>query len=98
MSAYVIAQIEITNPKQYAEYAKQVPATIARHGGRYLARGGKSEMLEGRQTGKRIAIVEFESYERAKDWYESDEYRGPKALRQGASISSLILVEGIKPG
>ena len=95
MSAYVIAQIEITDPDRYAEYAVQVPTTIARHGGRYLARGGKSETLEGRQTGKRIAIVEFDSYERAKDWYESEDYRGPKALRQGASISSLVLVDGL---
>ncbi|HEU0225074.1 MAG TPA: DUF1330 domain-containing protein [Steroidobacteraceae bacterium] len=95
MSAYIIAQIEITDPERYAEYVKQVPATIARFGGRYLARGGKSEALEGRLTGRRIAIVEFESYERAKDWYESEDYRGPRALRQGASISSLVLVDGI---
>jgi uncharacterized protein (DUF1330 family) len=73
-----------------------VPATIARYGGRYLARGGKAEALEGRLAGRRIAIVEFDSYERAKDWYESDDYRGPKALRQGASISSLVLVDGVR--
>ena len=95
MSAYVIAQVEITDPGRYAEYVRQVALTIARHGGRYLARGGKSEQLEGRQAGKRIAILEFDSYERAKDWYESEEYRGPKALRQGASISSLVLVDGL---
>jgi uncharacterized protein (DUF1330 family) len=95
MSAYIIAQIEITDPDRYAEYVKQVPATIARFGGRYLARGGRSEALEGRLTGKRIAIVEFDSYQRAKDWYESEDYRGPRALRQGASISSLVLVEGV---
>lgn len=95
MSAYVVAQIEITDPDRYAQYVKQVPATIARYGGRYLARGGKAEALEGRLAGQRVAIVEFDSYERAKDWYESDDYRGPKALRQGASISSLVLVDGI---
>lgn len=97
MSAYIIAQIEITDPERYAEYVEQVPATIARFGGRYLARGGKSEALEGRLTGRRIAIVEFDSYERARDWYESEDYRGPRALRQGASISSLVLVDGITP-
>jgi uncharacterized protein (DUF1330 family) len=95
MAAYVIAQIEITDPDRYAEYVKQVPATIARYGGRYLARGGKAEALEGRLTGRRVAIVEFDDYERAKDWYESEDYRGPKALRQGASISSLVLVDGL---
>jgi uncharacterized protein (DUF1330 family) len=97
MSAYIIAQIEITDAERYAEYVKQVPATIAKFGGRYLARGGRSEALEGRLTGRRIAIVEFDSYEHAKDWYESDDYSGPKALRQGASISSLVLVDGL-PG
>lgn len=97
MSAYIIAQIEITDAGRYAEYVKQVPATIAKFGGRYLARGGKSEALEGRLTGKRIAIVEFDSYERAKDWYESQDYAGPRALRRGSSVSSLVLVDGI-PG
>lgn len=97
MSAYVIAQIEITDPDRYTEYVKQVPATIARFGGRYLARGGRAEALEGRLTGRRIAIVVFDSYERAKDWYESSDYAGPKALRQAASVSSLVLVDGL-PG
>ncbi len=95
MSAYIIAQIEITDPERYAEYVRQVPATIAQYGGRYLARGGRAEALEGPRAGKRIAIVEFDSYERAKDWYESDAYEGPKALRRGASISSLVLVDGL---
>ncbi|HEY7753293.1 MAG TPA: DUF1330 domain-containing protein [Steroidobacteraceae bacterium] len=95
MSAYIIAQIEITDPERYADYAKQVPATIAKFGGRYLARGGKAEALEGKLAGKRIAVVEFDSYERAKDWYESQDYAGPKALRRGASVSSLVLVDGL---
>jgi uncharacterized protein (DUF1330 family) len=95
MSAYVIAQIEVTDPERYAEYIRQVPATIARRGGRYLARGGKAEALEGRLTGRRIAIVEFDSYEQAKEWYESEDYAGPRALRQAASVSNLVLVDGI---
>lgn len=95
MSAYIVAQIDIRDPEQYAEYVKQVPATIARYGGRYLARGGKCEALEGKMPGKRVAIVEFDSYERAKDWYESEDYRGPKDIRRGASVSILILVDGV---
>lgn len=95
MAAYVIAQIEITDPERYADYVQQVPATIARYGGRYLARGGRAEALEGRLAGPRIAIVEFDSYERAKEWHDSEDYRGPRALRQGASISSLVLVDGL---
>jgi uncharacterized protein (DUF1330 family) len=97
MAAYIVAQIEITDPERYAEYVRQAPVTIAKFGGRYLARGGKAEALEGRLAGPRIAIVELDSYERARDWYESDDYHGPKALRQGAAISCLILVEGVAP-
>ncbi|MGQ0429449.1 MAG: DUF1330 domain-containing protein [Gammaproteobacteria bacterium] len=97
MAAYIVAQITITNPERYAQYIQQVPATIARFGGRYLARGGKAEALEGQLGGSRVAIVEFDSYERAKDWYESDDYRGPKALRQGAAVSQLLLVDGVPP-
>lgn len=95
MSAYVIAQIEITDPERYAEYVKQVPATIARYGGRYLARGGKVEALEGPLKGRRIAIVEFDSFEKAREWYESSDYRGPRTIRQGAAVSQLILVDGL---
>lgn len=95
MGAYIVAQIEITDPERYAEYVRQVPATIAQFGGRYLARGGKSEALEGRMTGKRVAIVQFDSYERAREWYESQAYAALKLLRQSASISSLMLVDGL---
>lgn len=95
MTAYVIAQVEIRNPERYAEYVKQTPATVTHFGGRFIVRGGKAERLEGHIPANRIVILEFDSYERAKDWYESEAYQGPKALRQSASIASLILVEGV---
>src|SRR5262245_10890055 len=96
MAAYIIAQIDIRDPDRYAEYVKLVPPTIARYGGRYLARGGMCEALEGQMPGKRVAILEFDSYERAKDWYESEDYRAPKDIRRGASVSNLFLVEGVR--
>lgn len=95
MAAYLIADIEITDPERYAEYVKLVPATIAKHGGKFLVRAGRAERLEGSWEPKRIVVLEFESFERAKEWWESEDYRGPKALRRSASIGSLILVEGV---
>ncbi len=95
MSAYVIANVRITNPERYAQYVQLTPASILPYGGRFIVRGGRAEKLEGAIDASRIVILEFESYERAKDWYESEAYRHAKELRQSASVSSLILVEGV---
>ena len=94
MSAYLIVNIEVTDPERYAEYVKVVPATIAKFGGRYLARGGRTVKLEGSWEPKRVVVLEFESLERAREWWASEDYRGPKALRQSASVADLVLVEG----
>ena len=94
MAAYVIGEIEVTEPKVYDEYRKQVPATIEKHGGRFMARGGKAEQLEGGWTPKRIVVLEFPSYEQALKWYRSPEYVPLIRLRQSASRGKLILVEG----
>jgi len=95
MSVYVIANVRILDPERYKEYVKQSPATIAAHGGRFLARGGKSEILEGPASSNRIAILEFPTLERAKAWWNSEPYRLPKALRQSASEGSFVLVAGV---
>jgi uncharacterized protein (DUF1330 family) len=94
MPAYVIGEIEVTDPATYDAYRKQVLATIEKHGGRFAARGGKAEGLEGGWTPKRIVIVEFPSYEQALKWYRSPEYAPLITLRQKASRGRLILVEG----
>ncbi len=94
MSAYVIADVNIIDPKAYEEYKKTVPPTIAAYGGRFVARGGKTETLEGDWKPNRLVILEFESVERAREWWKSEEYRAPKALRQSVSRGSLILVAG----
>jgi len=96
MSAYVIANVKITDPTRYAEYVKLTPASIAPFGGRFIARGGRAEKLEGATEANRVVILEFDNYEHAKDWYESEGYRVAKSLRQSASVSSLILVDGVK--
>jgi uncharacterized protein (DUF1330 family) len=96
MSAYVIADVKVLNPETYKEYVKQSPSSIAAHGGRFLARAGKAEALEGDVAPNRVVILEFPSYERAKEWWNSEMYRLPKALRQSASEGSFVLVEGVQ--
>lgn len=95
MAAYIIADVEITDPTTYEEYKKVVPPTISAYGGKFLVRGGKSEKLEGEWVPKRVVILEFESMDKAKAWWASDEYKPPKALRQSASMANLIIVEGV---
>jgi uncharacterized protein (DUF1330 family) len=95
MPAYVFANIEVTDPVLYEEYRKGVPATIAQYGGRYVARGGAAEGLEGGYAPKRVVILEFPSVERAKAWWNSPEYRPLRAIRQRASRGDLLLIEGL---
>ena len=95
MPAYLVVNIEITDPARYAQYIEQVPATIAAYGGRYLSRGGRTTRLEGDWDPKRFVIVEFPSYEKALAWWGCDDYSGPKALRQSAAITHMILVDGV---
>jgi uncharacterized protein (DUF1330 family) len=95
LAAYVIANIHVTDPQRYEAYKVQAAASIAAHGGRYLARGGKHEVLEGHWSPHRLVILEFESYERAIEWYESQEYDAPKALRAQIAVSEIVVVEGL---
>jgi uncharacterized protein (DUF1330 family) len=93
-SAYVIADVEVIDPQAYDEYRRQVPATITKYGGRFLARGGKAEPLEGGWQPNRMVVLEFPSFEQAKQWYHSPEYAPLIALRQKASRGRLVLVGG----
>jgi uncharacterized protein (DUF1330 family) len=93
MNAYVIGEIEVTDPAVYDDYRKQVLATITKYGGRFLARGGKAEALEGAAP-KRVVVLEFPSYEQALKWYRSAEYAPLITLRQKASKGRLLLAEG----
>ena len=95
MAAYLVLNIDVTNPERYAEYVKVAGATVEQYGGRYLVRGGKAETLEGSLAPKRFVVLEFPSLERAKAWWNSAEYRQPKAIRQSTSTSDVILVEGV---
>ena len=95
MPAYVIADVEVTNPELFEEYRKLVPATIEAFGGRYIVRGGDSEVVEGEWTPNRTVVIEFESFEQAKAWHSSDMYAGPKQMRIDSTNSSVIIVDGL---
>jgi len=95
MPAYVIVETDVTDPERYERYREAAPPTIAAHGGRYLARGGRTDVLEGSWTPKRLVVLRFDSVERARAWWESDDYAAPKALRQSCSAGNMVVVEGV---
>jgi uncharacterized protein (DUF1330 family) len=95
MAAYVFAEVEVTDPVAYEDYRRQVPAVIAKYGGRYLVRGGAATLHEGTQVPKRLVILEFESMAKLRAFYDSPEYAPLIALRSRAAKSRLISVEGV---
>jgi uncharacterized protein (DUF1330 family) len=95
MSAYVIVDIEVTDPAGYEEYKKLAPAAVELYGGRYLARGGPSEALEGDWHANRLVILEFESVGQAKVWLNSPEYAPARALRHKYARSKMIVTTGV---
>jgi uncharacterized protein (DUF1330 family) len=95
MTAYVIADIEVLDPAGYEAYRQQVPATIAAYGGRYLARGGATEVLEGSWSPRRCVILEFPSMAQLKAWWDSPEYQPVRAIRERTTRSHLVATEGL---
>ena len=97
MPAYVVANIEIHDAEGYRAYAAETPASIARHGGRFVARAGRTEVLEGDWPYSRLVILEFPTYEDAKAWHASGEYQELKQIRHATATSLLVLVDGVAP-
>jgi uncharacterized protein (DUF1330 family) len=95
MPAYVIVDIEVKDPAAYEEYKRLAPPAIAAFGGRYLARGGASEVLEGTWAPRRLVILEFPTVERAKQWWGSREYGPAKTLRQVCADADMVVIEGV---
>ena len=93
MSAYVIVEIEVDDPEGYAEYRPKAAASVARHGGRYLVRGGRTETLEG-EWADRIVVLEFDSLGAARAWYHSEDYQACVPIRHRTSRARMIAVEG----
>ena len=94
MAGYVIAQMSVTDPEAFADYPGQAGPTVAAFGGRYVARGGTIDNIEGDWKPGRVVIIEFDSVAQAKAWYDSQMYEEAKALRIRSTISSLMIVEG----
>ena len=94
MSAYIIARVRVTDPEHYPDYTAHTPGTIAQYGGRFIVRGGQTETLEGPAEDRRLVVIEFESMEQAKAWYNSPEYQAIVPIRWAAAESESILVEG----
>ena len=95
MAAYVIVDLEIVDPSGFEEYKKQAAATVHKYGGKYIVRGGSTEVLEGDWNPKRIVILQFDSMERAKEWLNCEEYREPRKMRHRTAKTKMILVEGV---
>ena len=93
MTALVIVDVRIADAAKFEEYRKLVPATLPPYGGKFLARGGRVETLEGGWDPKRIVVIEFPTVERAKAWWASEEYRVPKAMRMASAETRMIVVE-----
>ena len=95
MAAYVLADITILDLEVYEECRRQVPAVIEKYGGRYLVRGGASEVLEGEWQPSRLIVLEFPDMDTLQRWYRSDDYQVLLRIRQRAARTNLIAVEGV---
>ena len=95
MPAYVIAEVATIDQAAMEEYRKQVPATLARYGGRFVVRGGACQTVEGDWKPTRLVVIEFPSLADAQRWYDSEEYRAPRALRMKAGRTDMVMVDGV---
>lgn len=95
MSAYVIVDVEVRDPNGYEDYKRLAPPSIELYGGKYLARGGQTETLEGIWKPNRLVILEFENQAAAKTWLDSPEYGPARQLRHKYAQTNMILVEGL---
>jgi uncharacterized protein (DUF1330 family) len=94
MKAYVIVDVTITDPARYEDYKKLTPGSLVPYEGKFIVRGGRAETLEGTWQPGRIVVLEFPSLAHAKAWWSSAGYAPAKALRQSASVTQMIVVEG----
>ena len=95
MPAYVIGDVRAAwDAEALGEYRRRNTDAVARHGGRFIVRGGEIELLEGEWDTRRIIVIEFPDMAAARGWYESEDYAPLRTLRQSASDTNLILVEG----
>jgi uncharacterized protein (DUF1330 family) len=97
MAAYLLAEINVTDPAGFEAYRRDVPNLIARFGGRYLARGGAAEVLEGDRPLKRTVLLEFPDMATLRAFYGSSQYQPLLAMRQASSQSEVLIFDGVPP-
>lgn len=95
MAAYVIVDIEVTDPQGYEEYKRLAAPTVAAYGGRYVVRGGAAETLEGDWVPHRLVVLEFESVQQARQWWDSPAYAAARAVRQRTARTNMVVVNGL---
>jgi uncharacterized protein (DUF1330 family) len=95
MTAYIIADVTVTNPEQMAKYREWSTKAMQEHGAKVLVRGGEFEVLEGPWTPSRLVVLEFASIEAAKTFYASDTYTHARSLREGAGVMRMVVVQGV---
>ena len=94
MTAYIIAEVDVTNPIGYEAYRPLAGASIAQYGGKFVVRGGKAELIEGSLDPARVVVIEFADSDAAKRWYHSPEYQEALKIRLANSTGRVLLVEG----
>lgn len=97
MPAYVLVDVQVTDPVAYEGYKALAGPSVAEHGGRFLSRGGAASVLEGDRVPGRVVVLEFPDADTARRWYDSPSYRAARAAREGAATASFVLVEGTGP-
>jgi uncharacterized protein (DUF1330 family) len=95
MSGYVIAHVEVTDPAQYEEYKKWSTVAMQAHGAEVCVRGGQVAQLEGDWAPRRVIVLKFPSFDKAKAFYDTPEYLKAREARAGAAIMNMIAVEGL---
>ena len=95
MAAYLLVDCEVTDPARYDAYKSLAAVAIARHGGRYLVRGGETVVLEGDWTPRRVVVVEFPTLDAARGFYDSSDYRAARDAREGAANMQMVAVAGV---
>ena len=94
MTGYAITQIEVTNPEDYKEYLAKVTDIVTKFGGEYLVRAGEYTVMEGKWDYSRNVVIKFPSYEKALEWYNSEEYKPVRQIRLDNSVGNFIIVKG----
>ena len=95
MSGYVISNIDVKNPEAYKEYVGKVKPTVEKFGGEYLVRNGEFKVIDGEWKHPRTVVIKFPTYEKALEWYNSEEYKPIRQIRHDNAVSNSVIVDGI---